>query len=242
MALKDWKKHYDEILDKKIDNYLKEQEDNLIDKDPYRSKEDQIAKYRESLQEVVHSKKAEEIIANALELISHQMPLTVSKETWDLVYHDFSHCEAKLVQYLENSENSIVPIYKMCGLSLETVTQCYAFGQNLFNKKEYANCKSVMLFLMQIEPQIPEFWISAAMCDKKLENYNGALELYKLAETVFPENPAFFLYYADVCFASGDLLNAKIQLESAKKLIEQDANVKFQWQATYDYLVSKLNS
>ncbi|MBA3602402.1 MAG: hypothetical protein H0W50_01880 [Parachlamydiaceae bacterium] len=71
-------------------------------------------------------------------------------------------------------------------------------------------------------------------------NYQAAIEVYKLAETFFPDNPSIFLFCADNCLSSGDSINAKIQLESAKKLIEHDSNANSQWQPTYNYLSAKV--
>lgn len=96
-----------------------------------------------------------------------------------------------------------------------------------------------MLFLMQIAPQIPEFWIAAAMCDKKMGQYQMAIDLYKYAQTIFPENPSLYLYCADNYLSLGDTFNAKIELETFKKILNSSPNDCVQWQPTYEYLIGK---
>ncbi len=249
MKLKEWKEHYDKIMDENIDIYPEEKGSELVVPDPLKSKEYQLALHRKSLSEMIHSKKADEIISEALKLICNQMPQTISKDVWDSVSEEFSHCEYNILQYLEADEededsedqsDTYVPIYKMCGLSLQTLKYCYTFGQFLYEKKEFEHSKSVMLFLMQIAPQIPEFWIATAMCDKKMGNFQAAIDVYELAETIFPDNPSIYLFCADNCLASGDTTNAKIQLDYAKELIDHTSNTNSQWKPTYDYLSSKV--
>jgi hypothetical protein len=47
------------------------------------------------------------------------------------------------------------------------------------------------------------------------------------------------LYCADNCIATGDITNAKIQLDAAKSVFSLNADVAAQWQPTYEYLLAK---
>ena len=203
---------------------------------------------------MIHSKTTDDVINQALKLICNRMPQSVSKDLWESVSENFSQCEEKLELFLEadssqnktsdletevDLEDVYIPIYEMCGISLQTLEHCYAFGQSLYEKKEFANSKLVMLFLMKIAPEISEFWISAAMCDKQMGNYDSAINIYKLAEAAFPDNPSLYLYCADNCIARGDITNAKIQLDAAKNVFSLNADAAAQWQPTYEYLLAK---
>ncbi|MBA3602400.1 MAG: hypothetical protein H0W50_01870 [Parachlamydiaceae bacterium] len=256
MELKQWEKHYDKVIENQIDLYMKEKGNELVMPDPLRSKEFQLSGYRDQLAQLIHSKTADDVINQALSLICNQMPQAVAKEVWDSVSEEFCHCEENISRYLEAdaqkersnqphqesdpiiSEDIYTPIYEMCGLSLETLNHCYAFGQSLY-KNEPDNSKFVMLFLMKIAPQICEFWVSAAMCDKQMGRYQAAIEIYKLAEIAFPDIPSLYLYCADNYIADGDITSAKIQLEAAKNVLSQSTETTAQWQKTYEFLLSK---
>ncbi len=243
MKLKEWEKHYDEKIENQIEEYLNEKGDELVVPNPLRTKEQQIATYRHDLKELLNSKSAEELTAKALTTICNLMRQVVSKEVWESLSDQFSHCEENLLRYLQEDEKkdtAIIPIYQMCGLSSETLMHCYTFGQSLFNQKEYADSKVIMLFLAYISPQIPEFWIAAAMCDKQMEQYQSAINIYTLAETTFSENPSLYLYCADAYLCLNDSYNAKIQLESAKRLFDRFPDEWTKWEKTYTYLLGKI--
>ncbi len=219
MDLKEWEKHYDKVLENQINFYLKDKGNELVMPDPLKSKEFQLSGYKDQLTQLIHSKTADDVINQALSLICNQMPQTVTTEVWGSVKEEFCHCAEKIASYLDadakkdisengynlnKSDDVFIQIYEMCGLSLQTLNHCYSFGQSLFDKNEFDNSKVIMLFLMKIAPLISEFWVASAMCDKKMGRYQSAIDIYKLAETDFPNNPALYLYCADNFLSLGD--------------------------------------
>jgi hypothetical protein len=78
MDLKEREKEYEEILAHEIDLYLEKNGDELITIDPMRTKEMQLAVYRQDLQQMITSESSDELLSEAIALISNQMPHAVA--------------------------------------------------------------------------------------------------------------------------------------------------------------------
>lgn len=245
MNLKEWKQKFDQSIEETINSYLKEKGDELVTPNPLKSKEQQLEEHRQNLMLLIHSPAADEQFRQALIIIRDQMPQTISKEEWDVIHNEFINCESHLLQVFEadaktgNTEGGFVPIYQLCGFSVSTLSKIYAFGQSLYQKGAFSDSKLVMLCLMRLAPNVVEFWIAAAMCDKQLKNYQAAIEIYKMAQTAFPENASLYLYCADNYLHQNDKMNAQAQIDTAKSMLDQNPGEWAQWQDFYDYLTSR---
>lgn len=243
MELKEWQDKYDNLLNERIEQYTLEHENEIAVPNPLQSKEQQVKAFKLKAQEAFHPKEADEQMRHALELICNQLPQNLPKETWDRINEQFSSSEENLLNYLEDNQevadDGFVSIYEMCGFTISTLVHCYEFGQSLYNKKSYKDAKSIMTLLMRISPLMPEFWIAAGMCEKQMGNHLAAVQLYKLAQTAFPDEPSMHIYCADNQLSLGNKLEAQIELEAARKIFDVNPQSQAQWRSTYDFLLDK---
>lgn len=243
MELKEWQDKYNNTLNERIEQYTSDHENEIVKPNPLLSPEQQMEAFKHKAQEAIHPKEVDEQMGHALELLCNVMSHSVPKETWDRIHDQFSNSEERLLKYLEADKNptedKFVPIYEMCGFTVPTLVHCYEFGQSLYNKKSYKDAKSIMLLLMRISPLMPEFWIAAAMCEKQMGNYSAAIQLYHLAQSIFPDQASLHLYCADNQLAMGDKLHAQNELESARKIFEVNPQSQAHWRSTYDFLKEK---
>jgi len=245
MDLNEWEEHFNTLLNEEVDNYLNENEDDLFVNNPLKSKEVQKQQTKEEVMKTFRLEEAGELINQALCVIRDMLPQHILKEEWELVYDEFTNCDEALTSYFEATENGkikstdFVPIHEMCGISLDTLMHCYRLGQWVFQQKDFSDARAIFSFLVAVAPYVPEFWISAGMCSNQMQEYQKAIDSYKLAQTLFPENPAVFVHCANNCIANGDLINAKIELDEVKKLFDRDPECKEQWNDTYTYLLSR---
>lgn len=243
MELEEWKETYEISLKNRIEIYTAEHATEIIKPNPLMNTEQQLSVFKLNLQNIIDSNEANEEMRHALAILSKLMPHSIPKETWDLIHEEFSSCEEKLLSYLEEhqetSENGFVPIYEMCGFTVPTLVYCYEFGQSLYNKKYFKDAKSIMLFLIRLSPLMPEFWIAAGMCEKQLGHHQEAIQLFQLAQTVFPDQASLHIYCADNYLAINQNKHAQIELEGAKKIFDNNIQSLDQWRSTYDFLLNK---
>lgn len=243
MELEEWKETYDQSLEDRIEQYTLESEAEIVKPNPLQSREQQLTAFKLNLQNILDSEDAGKEMRHALEILNKQMPQSIPKDTWDLIQKEFSSCEENLLSYLEAHQEShkdeFVPIYQMYGFSVPTLIHCYEFGQSLYNKKSYGDAKSVMLFLIRLSPLMPEFWIAAGMCEKQMGRHQEAIQLFQLAQTIFPDQASLHIYCADNYLAINDKSHARIELEGAKEIFTLNPLSQDQWRATYDFLWEK---
>ncbi|MEC7840374.1 MAG: hypothetical protein VX777_10085 [Chlamydiota bacterium] len=245
MELHEWEEHFDALLDNEVDNYLSENEDDLFIETPMKSKEQQKIQTKDEIMKTFRLEEAGDLIEQALCVIRDLLPQHITKEEWEKVYEEFMNCDEALVKHFEAVENEAIdkdeftPIHEMCGISNDTLMHCYRLGQAIYNDKEYADARAIFSYLVTVAAYVPEFWISAGMCCYQMEEYQQAIDSYKLAQSLFPDEVALYIHCANNFIANGDLTNAKIELDEVKKIFIKDPSSQEQWNKTYEFLVSR---
>lgn len=118
---------------------------------------------------------------------------------------------------LENSLSTDKTFQDILEYSDFTLEQFYFVGIECIENKEFRKAKDVFILLTLINPGYPNFWVSLALCQQALEDWNAALQACSIAETLDVRNPLPYLY-ASECYAK--LQDHPHAMEEANKAIE----------------------
>lgn len=100
-------------------------------------------------------------------------------------------------------------------ISPDSFESLYATGYELYKNGKYEDAKSFFRFLTLANSFERKNWMGLAGCNQMLKQYQEAIECYSAAAIQDPSDPYAHWHAADCYFHSGNLIKAKVALESA---------------------------
>ena len=85
-------------------------------------------------------------------------------------------------------------------LSDEAMGEFYKAAYKLFENRHFVNAADAFLFLVTINPNIPEYWIGLGMATQMCGDYETAVDAYEMAAMYEIENPVPYFYLAKCLF------------------------------------------
>lgn len=119
--------------------------------------------------------------------------------------------------HLEAALNEGKTFQQILEYSDNTLEKFYFVGIECIDKKDFKKAKDVFTLLVLINPQYPNFWVSIAVCQRELEDWNAALQACMTAQAIDVANPLPYLY-ASECYAK--LKDHSHAIEQAEKALE----------------------
>jgi tetratricopeptide (TPR) repeat protein len=166
---------------------------------------------------------------HGLKLIRDQLPDKIAPDEWDKIQKELANTSQSLHTFIETDENQD-PTYMQSalGISDDTCWHFYDYGMTLFKQSQYDDARCIMELLVNLAPYSPSFWLSYAYCYQMQNQLNEAVEIYKTAQHVHPENVPLFLFSADCHVLLKNYEEAHTEILQAKQNVEGDKEAA-QW-------------
>jgi tetratricopeptide (TPR) repeat protein len=182
---------------------------------PLKSAESCKAEHQASLCEAVKMEKFQADLNEAVEVLIKQMPSFIGEEAWQEMLAecaDFNFSE-------------------------KTLDQIYKLGRALLEKKCFNEASPIFLFMVYLNPKVPDYWLGIGIALYSSQKYQEALAFLKIAVILQPEKAAALIYTTLSHMKLRDHNAAKKSLEEiSKKPIEE----KNTWTNEIDFINKQL--
>lgn len=242
MQLSEWKQQFTQLLEEGVDSYLDEHADELFEPNPLKSIELQRRQAKKEMIRKFRNDNTLEHTKRALCLIRDLLPQMISESEWATCVQEFRNSGNSLCEFFQKEETGelskevYIPLYERLGISTETLKHCYELGQWHYNRRDYYDSSSIFKFLTTLASDTLEFWIALGMSHSKMKQYQQAINTYKNAQDLFGGVIALHIHCAHNHIANSDRTNAAIELDDAKKLLNENPEYNQCWGEMYDYL------
>jgi len=109
-------------------------------------------------------------------------------------------------------------------LSNESISCFYQVGREYLNEKHYREASGLFYLLIQLTPDVYEFWLGMAICYQKQKFFREAIKAYEKAKTLRSEDPTFDTFIAECFIFLSEKTLAEEHLHHAKDLMSHSSN------------------
>jgi Tetratricopeptide repeat. len=157
-------------------------------------------------------------------------------DRWTGILVDLGPYSEFLQRVIQSKKNLQEAFY----LSNDTVAWFYQVGRLYLHLKKFDQAAGVFYLLIQLNPEIYEFWVGLAACYHEQKLYDDAIAAYKKAKALKADDPTFDLFMAECFFELQNRQDAQNHLQSAHELLKHVAIQDHPLKAKAEFLTNQL--
>jgi len=129
---------------------------------------------------------------------------------------------------------------EILGFSDETMAKFYKAAYHLFEHQRHLDAAQAFLFLVTLNPYIPDYWLGLGMSTQLTGDFEAAIDAYEMAAVYEMDNPVPYFYLAKCLFSIHDRDSALQALDLALEYADEKSefsDLKIQAQAARKLLL-----
>lgn len=162
------------------------------------------------------------LMSGIQEIYSEMEPYEVERvkneiDRWSGILVDLGPYSEFLQRVIQSKKNLQEAFY----LSNESMAWFYQVGRMYLYNKQFDKAAGVFYLLIQLNGDIYEFWVGLAACYHEQKLYEDAINAYKKAKALRPQDPIFDLFMAECFLALQNRADAENHLQDAHEIIRK---------------------
>lgn len=179
-----------------------------------------VEKHKNDFLKAVEMKEHRELMFKASQIVYEEGKSLLSEEEWEALSKDLNQAARRLAEIDEDIDLD-ESLYSVLGFSHNGIRAIQKLMQIKYKEKNFNDVLALNALLTTLCPEIPEFWLYLGIAYQEMENYQRALMAYAYCHIIDVENIPAWVFSAE-CYINEMLLDdAEVELNEAKRLIEQ---------------------
>lgn len=231
--LKEKVKEYDRQLEEEVNQYIKEHGDEHIVPTPINPREAQLRKLKLDMLADLRDEEGQQELQEALLLIKEHLPRLVSLEEQEAAFEEFAHAADHFEEAMSAVEDPQSTggkvMWEILGLSDETYQHCFDLMLSFYDNEQFQDAKKIASLLYMLHPARIDGGLYMGRCYDGLHEWQHAIDIYKILQENYPQDPTCRILCAYACINNGDKLAAKSHLDEGRKLLENTPELMDVW-------------
>lgn len=179
--------------------------------------------HRDNLMDFFKFEELQEQLDEAPKIILNLMPNYLSSEDFNRIKNELNksihHFILVAISMSETSEKPIL-LKDLFGITDDSLMRIYELGVDLVKKNNYKDGNILFVFLTTMTPYVPSFWIAQGVCLQALNRHEDAIEIFKTAKLLKPNDPVPSVYLIESYLNLKNSNEAKIELDALQDTVQ----------------------
>lgn len=198
-----------------VEDLLESEEYYQAKSTPLKSPQACKEEHQACLREAVKLEKFQAELNDAVDVLIKQMPSFIGEKAWSEMLADCVDLN----------------------FSEKTLDQMYKLGKALLERKCFTEASPIFLFMVYLNPKVPEYWMGIGIALYSTQKYQEALAFLKIAAVLQPEKVASLVYTTLCQMKLKNYEEAKAVLVEISKKTTEEKNT---WANEIDFVNQQL--
>ena len=174
--------------------------------------------------------KREQNMDRAGKLLKEKLALLPSLEKTK-IEEELGHSAEIVISFLKDIQDKKEPtltnkeetFQSLLGLSNETLLWIYTIGYNFSLENKHEEALAIFQMLTSLNPLVSDYFVAQGLSERSLKSNQEALYSFAMASILNPEQPISRYNAAEIYLETGQVEDAKLELEALEKIIETNS-------------------
>lgn len=224
----------DDLMKPEIEAFIPDESQYQIFATPLKPPSAFRKAHQDNLAEFFKFEELQEHLEEAPKIVLKLMPNYRSQEDFAKIKNEIDKSIHQFILIsLSMSETSEKPIFlkDLFGITDDSLMWIYELGVELVKKNNYSDGYILFVFLTTLAPYVEGFWISQGISLQALNRHEDAIETFKNAKILKPNDPIPSAYLIESYLNLMQKNEAEIELNSLKNLVKTlESEEKNHWE------------
>lgn len=212
----------DDIVKSKVESFVPDESYYKMFATPLKPPSACRKSHQDSLMDFFKFEELQEQLEEAPKIILNLMPSYLPPEDFNRIKEELNksiHHFILVAISMEESSDKPIMLQELFGITDDSLMHIYELGVDLVKKNNYRDANVLFVFLTTMVPYVPSFWIAHGICLQALDRHEEALEVFKTAKLLKPNNPLTSAYLIESYLHLKNTDEAKNEFNALKELI-----------------------